>query len=129
MRISMILQLKVFLCATMLCLLQPAFAQGTSFVKKYAGDEITLDPGKSIGPGNGSGASTTMTNDTDTLSESAGTLPSPIKIGGKTPPPLKPAVEKQSKKTDAETEEEESILSFNFLYYLIQKYKMEDIVN
>jgi hypothetical protein len=41
----------------------------------------------------------------------------------KQPPVPKPTVEKQSK------EEDDSILSFNFLYYIIQKYKLQDIVD
>lgn len=38
-------------------------------------------------------------------------------------PTLKPTVEKQSKNQD------DSILSFNFLYYIIEKYKLQDIVD
>jgi hypothetical protein len=37
-------------------------------------------------------------------------------------PAHKPTVQKQSK------EEDESIMSFHFLYYMIQKYKLQDIV-
>jgi hypothetical protein len=44
-----------------------------------------------------------------------------IKIEKQTPAP-KPTVQKQSK------EEDESIMSFHFLYYMIQKYKLQDIV-
>jgi hypothetical protein len=44
-----------------------------------------------------------------------------IKTEKQVPTP-KPAVEKQSK------EEDESILSFNFLYYIIEKYKLQDII-
>ena len=38
-----------------------------------------------------------------------------------------PAVPKDERKT--EHQDDDSILSFNFLYYLIQKYKMQDIVD
>lgn len=38
-------------------------------------------------------------------------------------PTIKPTVEKQSKNQD------DSILSFNFLYYIIEKYKLQDIVD
>jgi hypothetical protein len=48
----------------------------------------------------------------------------PVKIKvEKQPPATKPTVGKQSK------EEDESILSFNFLYYIIEKYKLQDIVD
>jgi hypothetical protein len=45
-----------------------------------------------------------------------------IKVEKQSPIP-KPTVGKQSK------EEDDSILSFNFLYYIIQKYKLQDIVD
>lgn len=45
----------------------------------------------------------------------------------------KPKQEQASKPVEKQTapreEEEESILSFNFLYYIIQKYKLQDIVD
>jgi hypothetical protein len=39
-----------------------------------------------------------------------------------------PVVPKQENKADADSNDD-SILSFNFLYYLIQKYKMQDIMD
>jgi hypothetical protein len=39
---------------------------------------------------------------------------------------LKPS---QVSKQNKEEQEDESILSFNFLYYIIQKYKLQDIVD
>jgi len=48
-------------------------------------------------------------------------LPAKLKVEKQTPAP-KPTVHKQSK------EEDESIMSFHFLYYMIQKYKLQDIV-
>lgn len=36
---------------------------------------------------------------------------------------------KPSQANKQNTEEDESILSFNFLYYIIQKYKLQDIVD
>jgi hypothetical protein len=46
-----------------------------------------------------------------------------IKIEKSATPATKPAVEKHSKKED------DSILTFNFLYYIIEKYKLQDIVD
>jgi hypothetical protein len=46
-----------------------------------------------------------------------------LKVEKSTPPPTKPTVEKHSKKED------DSILTFNFLYYIIEKYKLQDIID
>jgi hypothetical protein len=49
--------------------------------------------------------------------------PALLKFKAEKPAPSpKPTVEKQSKNQD------DSILSFNFLYYIIEKYKLQDIV-
>jgi hypothetical protein len=50
--------------------------------------------------------------------------PSKVKVEKSAPTP-KSTVQKQSKNQ----EQDESILSFNFLYYIIQKYKLQDIVD
>jgi hypothetical protein len=63
---------------------------------------------------------------TPTVKDSASAAPAnpaiKIKIEKTTPAP-KQSADKQSK------QEDESILSFNFLYYIIQKYKLQDIVD
>ncbi len=41
--------------------------------------------------------------------------------------PAKPAAE--NSKPDSKQSSDDSILSFNFLYYIIQKYKLQDIVD
>lgn len=48
-----------------------------------------------------------------------------VKFREKPAPATKSTVSKQSK----EEEKDDSILSFNFLYYIIQKYKLQDIVD
>lgn len=50
----------------------------------------------------------------------------PPSSASKTKPTPKPA-EKQS--SPPAKEDDDSILSFNFLYYIIQKYKLQDIVD
>jgi hypothetical protein len=75
----------------------------------------------------GGSASTTLPERGDSVNSSTSTavpsVPIPkIKIE-KQAPVTKPTVEKQS------MEEDDSILSFNFLYYIIQKYKLQDIVD
>lgn len=52
-------------------------------------------------------------------SNTATSSPVKVKIQKQSP---RPTVQKQSK------EEDESIMSFHFLYYMIQKYKLQDIV-
>jgi hypothetical protein len=68
---------------------------------------------------------TTIPGDSVTTTvNTAASVPVPkIKIEKQLPPAPKPTVEKQSKPED------DSILSFNFLYYIIQKYKLQDIVD
>jgi hypothetical protein len=60
-------------------------------------------------------------------SSTVATSPAPVNNAAKLKvekqlPTHKPTVQKQSK------EEDESIMSFHFLYYMIQKYKLQDIV-
>jgi hypothetical protein len=85
------------------------YSPGEIDTRYTSGSSADPDPGDSI------------TNQTTTT-----TTPAPIapKIKSeKQAPVIKPTVEKQSKAED------DSILSFNFLYYIIQKYKMQDIVD
>lgn len=42
---------------------------------------------------------------------------------------VKPAAPAQPKQPTKSKEEDDSILSFNFLYYLIERYKLQDIVD
>ena len=66
----------------------------------------------------------TNTNQASTPPTTPATSVTPPKTKAEKPAPAtKPTVEKQSK------DEDESILSFNFLYYIIQKYKLQDIVD
>jgi len=78
-----------------------------------------------LSPGEGTARYTPATVSSDpkdsiTLVNSQPAVPK-IKREKQAPTP-KPAVEKQSR------EEDESILSFNFLYYIIEKYKLQDII-
>jgi len=55
----------------------------------------------------------------------------------KTPPPVIPAQQKKTEKVSSTPKppvkqgktQDDSILSFNFLYYIIEKYKLQDIVD
>ncbi len=49
------------------------------------------------------------------------------KITAQRPAPAKPATE--NIKPESKQSSDDSILSFNFLYYIIQKYKLQDIVD
>jgi hypothetical protein len=64
----------------------------------------------------------TVTKDTVTTAAPSPTQKPKAEKNIPAAPITKPALEKQPK-------EDESILSFNFLYYIIQKYKLQDIVD
>jgi hypothetical protein len=53
-----------------------------------------------------------------------------VRVSPVLPGRLKPEqAAKPADKQPAPKQEDESILSFNFLYYIIQKYKLQDIVD
>jgi hypothetical protein len=66
--------------------------------------------------------------------DSSGSIPSKIKDSTSIKMPVKrnvykPAPVVPKEKNESADPDDNSILSFNFLYYLIQKYKMQDIVD
>jgi hypothetical protein len=84
-------------------------------------EKIMTSPGEADNRYSSKSSTTTNTPTDSAATTSAAPVPTPKIKAEKQPPAIKPAVEKQSK------EEDDSILSFNFLYYLIQKYKLQDI--
>lgn len=82
-------------------------------------DKILLSPGEADTRHVSPAASENPPGDSITVS--AQPMAPRIRTEKQVPTP-KPPVDKQSK------EEDESILSFNFLYYIIEKYKLQDII-
>jgi hypothetical protein len=111
-----------------------AFSQDSGFPAYESTDgedreKIIYSPGESNikyvtakSVGNATKDSTVSTSSSATSQHTA--QPPKIKIEKSIAPVTKPTVDKHSKKED-----EDSILSFNFLYYIIEKYKLQDIVD
>ena len=128
------IRLQIILCVLFLVVLATT---GTSYGQEgsaqFESMELeggTIDREKILlSPGEGDTRYTPRSNpennsgDSITTSNTQSTQPAVPKIKTeKQAPTPKPTVEKQSK------EEDESILSFNFLYYIIEKYKLQDII-
>jgi hypothetical protein len=118
----------LFLCMTSLALVNTAMAQdaGLTDVEIIDSEKDRLDREKIIySPGEADVRYTprTTTPSKDTLITPNTATPAASKFKEKPAPAPKTTVSKQSKE-----EQDDSILSFNFLYYIIQKYKLQDIV-
>ena len=122
-----------------------AYAQGTGFIDitlpecdKIDNDKLLTSPGegdskfvyKPVSNTKDSVASVTISHPTPTTSPASAAAK--IRIEKAAPAP-KETVSKQSKNVEepaAKTKsQDDSILSFNFLYYIIEKYKLQDIVD
>jgi len=92
-----------------------------SYDTRSDGDRIIYLPGGEAEPSGGGNSKNLPTPAKDSVSAIPQTTHRIVKSPSEN---LKPSqVNKQNK------DEDESILSFNFLYYIIQKYKLQDIVD
>ena len=124
-------------CIAIMVFVQPASAQESSLPEneyidverdKYERERIINSPGEGSDfryyPRTSSTTPTTPTVTKDSV-ESKPATPAPVVANqkAKTVTPVKPQEKVPTKPED------DSILSFNFLYYIIQKYKLQDIVD
>jgi hypothetical protein len=85
-------------------------------------DRIMYSPGETDPVNAKSPSNSTVTNSPAAPKDSAAVSTRPVQRN------VKPASE-PPKNTSKPKGEDDSILSFNFLYYIIQKYKLQDIVD
>lgn len=124
------------------------FAQGTAIIDielpdpdKYDLEKIMSTPGETdtkfvykSNPDPGVLSKDTLTAHTNTNNTTphAASNVTRLRIEKTAPPATKETVQKQSKNQEESSKsktEDDSIMSFNFLYYIIEKYKLQDIVD
>lgn len=98
--------------------------------ERYERDKVIFSPGgegetRYVGPRNERGGSSSGAPRQDSLSTSATTHVKPV--------PVVPAIRKEvpgknPTKQVPPKQDDDAILSFNFLYYIIQKYKLQEIM-
>lgn len=86
-------------------------------------DKIISSPGESDTRYSSKVSSAPVTKDSILINTVQPTISASKPKTEKVTPAAKPLIEKDAKDQD------DSILSFNFLYYIIQKYKLQDIVD
>lgn len=93
---------------------------------KLEKEKIMYSPGE--GDSRYSSKSTTLTSTTpkDSLATTAAKPTTPVIVPKTKTEPQPKAAEKQPPQ---QPKDDDSILSFNFLYYIIQKYKLQDIID
>lgn len=93
------------------------WAQDANFSTDYAtpsdGDKVTYSMGGEGEPSPSNAAAKSTSNQKDSIAVKPQKLADPLKT---------------TKKTVAE-EDDDSVLSFNFLYFIIRKYKLQDIID
>lgn len=121
-------------CIAMMVFAQPAAAQESSLPEneyidverdRYERERIISSPGEGSDFRYYPRTSTTTPTVTKDSVESKPATPAPVVTNqkAKIAPPVKPQEKVPAKPED------DSILSYNFLYYIIQKYKLQDIVD
>ncbi len=122
------------------------FAQGTGYVDvqlpdpdKYELEKVMSSPGESDSkyvykpnPNPVTKDSLAVSSGTHNSTHHAASNVSRVRMEKTGPPAIKETVQKQSKnqeETPKAKTDDDSIMSFNFLYYIIEKYKLQDIVD
>jgi hypothetical protein len=126
------------------------FAQGTAIIDvqlpepdKYDLEKIMSSPGESDtkfvykpatdpDPGVISKDTLTAHSSTNNTTHHAASNVTRVRMEKTAPPATKETVQKQSKNQEESPKaktDDDSIMSFNFLYYIIEKYKLQDIVD
>ena len=121
------------------------FAQGTGLIDiqlpepdKYELEKVMSSPGESDSkyvykPNPVTKDSLAVSSGTNnSTTHHAASNVSRVRMEKTAPPSTKETVQKQSRNQEESPKtktEEDSIMSFNFLYYIIEKYKLQDIVD
>lgn len=115
--------LVVFCCLISPAVVSSAYAQDTDIddveITRTEADKMLYSPG-------GEGELRYGASSVNLSKDSASNLPPAGTLRRSKP---EPTATKPADKQNSSKEDEDSIMSFNFLYYIIQKYKLQDIVD